>query len=430
MLRLLRSGTRSAWCSDQVGTPTWAGHSRRRSGRRPTRPELARHSPLDGRGRGELVRLRRCHPGRGAGSWDTSGGECRSGRSTPTNIPRRRHGPPTACSTRPRRRRRCGCRGGTGGLASSSCFRTSRMPSLLVTGGAGFIGANFVHHWLHTHPGDRVVVLDALTYAGNSASLEPVAQPSRASRSSTATSARRSWRVAAPRARDHDDRAPRGRVACGPLDRGPDAFIETNVVGTHALAQGGPHGLARRRVGAAGERGSTTSPPTRCTARSVPTIAPFREDTPYAPELALRGEQGGLRPPGARLSPHLRAAGHHQQLLQQLRPLPVPREADPAHAGERAGRQAAAGLRRRRERARLALRGGPLPGARAGRARGDGSERPTTSAAGTSGANLDLVRLLCRLVDEAFAADPSCARRFPRSARRARREVRRRSSPS
>ena len=45
------------------------------------------------------------------------------------------------------------------------------MRSLLVTGGAGFIGANFVEYWLDAHPEDRVVVLDALTYAGNRASL-------------------------------------------------------------------------------------------------------------------------------------------------------------------------------------------------------------------------------------------------------------------
>ena len=35
------------------------------------------------------------------------------------------------------------------------------MGSLLVTGGAGFIGSNFVHYWLAQHPSDRVVVLDA-----------------------------------------------------------------------------------------------------------------------------------------------------------------------------------------------------------------------------------------------------------------------------
>ncbi|MGC8667941.1 MAG: dTDP-glucose 4,6-dehydratase [Chthonomonadales bacterium] len=45
------------------------------------------------------------------------------------------------------------------------------MSTVLVTGGAGFIGSHFVQHWLERHPGDRVVVLDALTYAGNLANL-------------------------------------------------------------------------------------------------------------------------------------------------------------------------------------------------------------------------------------------------------------------
>ena len=43
--------------------------------------------------------------------------------------------------------------------------------SLLVTGAAGFIGANFVHYWLRQYPDDRVVAYDALTYAGNRANL-------------------------------------------------------------------------------------------------------------------------------------------------------------------------------------------------------------------------------------------------------------------
>ena len=38
---------------------------------------------------------------------------------------------------------------------------------MLVTGGAGFIGANFVHQTLREHPEHSVTVLDALTYAGN-----------------------------------------------------------------------------------------------------------------------------------------------------------------------------------------------------------------------------------------------------------------------
>ena len=45
---------------------------------------------------------------------------------------------------------------------------------LLVTGGAGFIGSNFVHYWLDRHPGDELVVFDLLTYAGNRESLAAV----------------------------------------------------------------------------------------------------------------------------------------------------------------------------------------------------------------------------------------------------------------
>jgi len=46
---------------------------------------------------------------------------------------------------------------------------------LLVTGGAGFIGSNFIRHVLRAHPGDTVVNLDKLTYAGNLANLADVA---------------------------------------------------------------------------------------------------------------------------------------------------------------------------------------------------------------------------------------------------------------
>jgi dTDP-glucose 4,6-dehydratase len=45
---------------------------------------------------------------------------------------------------------------------------------LLVTGGAGFIGSNFVHYWLERHPDDHLVVYDLLTYAGNRESLADV----------------------------------------------------------------------------------------------------------------------------------------------------------------------------------------------------------------------------------------------------------------
>lgn len=46
--------------------------------------------------------------------------------------------------------------------------------TFIVTGGAGFIGSNFIFHELREHPEDRVVCLDKLTYAGNLSTLEPV----------------------------------------------------------------------------------------------------------------------------------------------------------------------------------------------------------------------------------------------------------------
>ncbi|MGK9273042.1 GDP-mannose 4,6-dehydratase, partial [Williamsia muralis] len=45
---------------------------------------------------------------------------------------------------------------------------------VLITGGAGFIGANFVHRTLSARPDVQVRVLDAMTYAANAASLAPV----------------------------------------------------------------------------------------------------------------------------------------------------------------------------------------------------------------------------------------------------------------
>ena len=46
--------------------------------------------------------------------------------------------------------------------------------NIIITGGAGFIGSNFVFHMLREHPQDRVICLDKLTYAGNLSTLSPV----------------------------------------------------------------------------------------------------------------------------------------------------------------------------------------------------------------------------------------------------------------
>lgn len=109
------------------------------------------------------------------------------------------------------------------------------MRRLLITGGAGFIGANFVHYWVSEHPGGRVVVLDALTYAGSLASLEPLlGRPElRFVRGTIIDTALVEQLLREERldtivhfaAESHVDRS---------ID-GPDTFVETNIVGTHSL---------------------------------------------------------------------------------------------------------------------------------------------------------------------------------------------------
>ena len=106
---------------------------------------------------------------------------------------------------------------------------------------------------------------------------------------------------------------------------------------------------------------SCTSRPTRSTARSRPTTRRSPKTTRYEPNSPYSASKAA--------SDHLVRAWHHTYGLpvlttncsQQLRPVPVPREADPADDRQRAGRQAAAGLRRRPAGARLALRQRPLP---------------------------------------------------------------------
>ncbi|NBV41964.1 dTDP-glucose 4,6-dehydratase [bacterium] len=53
------------------------------------------------------------------------------------------------------------------------------MKTILVTGGAGFIGANFVAYWQTAYPADRVITLDKLTYAGSKANLADIPDPTR-----------------------------------------------------------------------------------------------------------------------------------------------------------------------------------------------------------------------------------------------------------
>jgi dTDP-glucose 4,6-dehydratase len=111
------------------------------------------------------------------------------------------------------------------------------MQSVLITGGAGFIGQNLVHAWRAALPADRLVVVDALTYAANIRSLEPLISGGSIrfvkGDIKDATLMRRLFeeyrftRVAHLAAESHVDRS----IA------EPEAFLQTNVLGTFTLLQ-------------------------------------------------------------------------------------------------------------------------------------------------------------------------------------------------
>lgn len=111
------------------------------------------------------------------------------------------------------------------------------MQNLLVTGGAGFIGANFVHYMLQTYPDYRIVVFDKLTYAGNLANLKSVEQNPRYTFVQGDICDAAAVRGAIQRyeidtivnfaAETHVDRSV--------LD--PDAFVRTNVYGAFVLCE-------------------------------------------------------------------------------------------------------------------------------------------------------------------------------------------------
>ena len=106
------------------------------------------------------------------------------------------------------------------------------MANVLVTGGAGFIGGNFVHYWNAKHRDDRVIVLDALTYAGNRSTIEG------APNASLVEGDIRDTALVEQLLRDHAITTLVHFAAESHVDRsisGPDAFIDTNILGTNSL---------------------------------------------------------------------------------------------------------------------------------------------------------------------------------------------------
>ncbi len=167
---------------------------------------------------------------------------------------------------------------------------------LLVTGGAGFIGANFVHAACASTPSIAVTVLDALTYAGSRESLAPVEDQMRLVQGDITDAELVAKLVAEADAVVHF--AAETHVDNALAD--PEPFLRTNVVGTFTDAGGGAPRTAC---------GCTTCRPTRCTATSN-SASPqrFTESTPYNPSSPYSSTKAAGRPAGARVGAVLRCA--------------------------------------------------------------------------------------------------------------------------
>ena len=217
---------------------------------------------------------------------------------------------------------------------------------IFVTGGAGFIGSNYVRHVLR-ETDDEVTVYDALTYAGNLSTLRDVDDDPRYKfvQGNICDPS-----VLEPAMKGHD--AVVHFAAESHVDRsiaGPDDFINTNCFGTNIVMD-----TARRleiervvHIGTDEVYGSVE-------------VGSSKETDPLEPRSPYSASKAG--------SDLIALSYHHTYGLpvvvtrctNNFGPVPVPREGDPALHHEPARRQAAPALRRRPQRARLALRRRPL----------------------------------------------------------------------
>ncbi len=284
------------------------------------------------------------------------------------------------------------------------------MRKVLITGGAGFIGANFVHFWLSEHAGDRVVVLDALTYAGNVRNLESVRTRNELrfvrgdiNDHGLVEALMREERIDTVvhfAAESHVDRS----------IRGPDAFIETNVVGTHSLLK------AARKVWS--EAGALSSNRFHhvSTDEVYGSLGPqdpaFTETTPYSPNSPYSASKAG--------SDHLVRAYHHTYGMN-VTVSNCSNNYGPFHFPEKLIPLTIVNI----------LEGKPLPIYGDGRNVRDwlqvndhcrgieaillrGRTGETYNVGGNSECeNIEIVRTLCALADEAFASDAELRTRFP-----------------
>ncbi len=213
--------------------------------------------------------------------------------------------------------------------------------TVLVTGGAGFIGSNFVLSSILEH-GLRVVNLDKLTYAGNPENLAALARDAR----HVFVHGDIADRALVRRLLDeHRPVALVNFAAESHVDRSidsPGEFVRTNIVGTYELLE------AARAHAVGGERADSfrfVQVSTDEVYGSLGSEGYFTEESRYAPNSPYAASKTSADVLVRSILPHVRPSGHHDELLQQLRAVPVPREAHPRRHPECARGQADPGLR-------------------------------------------------------------------------------------
>jgi dTDP-glucose 4,6-dehydratase len=156
---------------------------------------------------------------------------------------------------------------------------------LLVTGGAGFIGSNFVRYWVEQHPGDHVVAFDALTYAGNRPNLADVED-----RITFVHGDVRDPDATLATLRDEGidtivHFAAESHNSLAILD--PGRFFSTNVIGTQTLLE------AARQVGDQLTRFHHISTCEVYGDLPLDSDERFHEDTPYRPRTPYNASKAG-----------------------------------------------------------------------------------------------------------------------------------------
>ena len=156
------------------------------------------------------------------------------------------------------------------------------MRNVLVTGGAGFIGSNFVRFLLEREPGVRIVNLDALTYAGSLENLKDLPEPDR---HVFVHGDIRDLETVAGLFRQYDIEAVVHLAAESHVDRSivnPAPFIQTNILGTFNLLEAARQAWGSGREPDGGFRFLHVSTD-EVFGSLGPNDPPFTEMTPYAP---------------------------------------------------------------------------------------------------------------------------------------------------